>query len=366
MWYEMLPNGKCKFNERYFDEMTGKDKYVSITMDSYSSKNQKAAQKVLNDRISKKLSESSSEVDILTFGVLVDKYLAYQLLNVKKSTYKRNKYFCYSFKRDVIGKDILVSKLNARYVRERFDRTKKSNSAKNEMLTRFKSLIRWGYKNDYIEDIRYLDKLTRYKDASKHAKVADKYLEPKEFNKLISEMAVRRWQLLTRFLILTGCRIGEAIALEKKSVKKNYIDIHQTYDANNNVITTPKTPESIRHIYIQKELADLLKEIRAFNILSGTSSIYLFSGRNGKVITYNSYRKYLKENSMRVLGHKVTPHVLRHTHASLLLSKGMDIDSISRRLGHVNSQVTREIYLHVMEELKERDNNMIENIKMLN
>ena len=54
------------------------------------------------------------------------------------------------------------------------------------------------------------------------------------------------------------------------------------------------------------------------------------------------------------------------THASLLLSKGMDIDSISRRLGHVNSQVTREIYLHVMEELKERDNNMIENIKMLN
>ena len=84
MWYEILPNGKCKFNERYFDEMTGKDKYVSITMDSYSSKNQKAAQKVLNDRISKKLSESSSEVDILTFGELVDKYLAYQLLNVKK------------------------------------------------------------------------------------------------------------------------------------------------------------------------------------------------------------------------------------------------------------------------------------------
>lgn len=86
MWYEILPNGKCKFNERYFDEMTGKDKYVSITMDSYSSKNQKAVQKVLNDRISKKLSESSSEVDNLTFGVLVDKYLAYQLLNVKKST----------------------------------------------------------------------------------------------------------------------------------------------------------------------------------------------------------------------------------------------------------------------------------------
>ena len=38
--------------------------------------------------------------------------------------------------------------------------------------------------------------------------------------------------------------------------------------------------------------------------------------------------------------------MLRHTHASLCIDKGVDIELISKRLGHVNSNVTREIYIH--------------------
>lgn len=55
----------------------------------------------------------------------------------------------------------------------------------------------------------------------------------------------------------------------------------------------------------------------------------------------------------------ITVHALRHTHASLLLEKGVSIDMISRRLGHKNSKITREIYLHVTEKLKEKDNSQI-------
>lgn len=55
----------------------------------------------------------------------------------------------------------------------------------------------------------------------------------------------------------------------------------------------------------------------------------------------------------------ITVHALRHTHASLLLEKGVSIDTISRRLGHKNSKITREIYLHVTEKLKEKDNSQI-------
>ena len=45
MWYEIRPNGKCTFNEHYFDEMTDKDKYVSITIDSYSTRIRKRLKK---------------------------------------------------------------------------------------------------------------------------------------------------------------------------------------------------------------------------------------------------------------------------------------------------------------------------------
>lgn len=58
-------------------------------------------------------------------------------------------------------------------------------------------------------------------------------------------------------------------------------------------------------------------------------------------------------------------HELRHTHTSLLLEQGVSIDTISRRLGHENSRITREIYLHVTEKLKERDNEQLARISLL-
>ena len=38
--------------------------------------------------------------------------------------------------------------------------------------------------------------------------------------------------------------------------------------------------------------------------------------------------------------------MLRHTHASLCIDKGIDVELIAKRLGHKNSRVTREIYIH--------------------
>ncbi len=56
---------------------------------------------------------------------------------------------------------------------------------------------------------------------------------------------------------------------------------------------------------------------------------------------------------------------MSRTHASLLMEQGVNIDIISRRLGHENSAITREIYLHVTKKLKEKDNQEIEKIKII-
>ena len=71
------------------------------------------------------------------------------------------------------------------------------------------------------------------------------------------------------------------------------------------------------------------------------------------------------EYALRLIGRDITPHILRHTPASLLMEQGIDIDTISRRLGHSNSRVTREIYLHVTKKLKEKENARLKNIKLL-
>ncbi len=84
-----------------------------------------------------------------------------------------------------------------------------------------------------------------------------------------------------------------------------------------------------------------------------------------KPISYYAYNKYLQRVARDTIGRSITPHTLRHTYASLLMEQGVDIDTISARLGHANSKVTREIYLHVTEKLKEKRNAEMKEVKLI-
>ncbi|MDK9865116.1 tyrosine-type recombinase/integrase [Staphylococcus equorum] len=59
------------------------------------------------------------------------------------------------------------------------------------------------------------------------------------------------------------------------------------------------------------------------------------------------FKKAKKEFNIKV---EITPYPLKHTHASYLISKGISIEYISKRLGHKNITVTTEIYSHLLEE----------------
>ncbi|MCM1162382.1 MAG: site-specific integrase [Bacteroidales bacterium] len=363
MWVEKRETG-FKFIERYTDPMTGKAKRISVVLDKNTSSTRKLAQSILNDKINAAL--EASDASNLTFGTLVDKYLAYQQKNVKASTYARNSNFCSTLK-SILTPDILVSKLSARYIREQLDRTGKANGTKNEFIKRLKALLRWGYRNDYIENIAYLDKLTPYPDISAKQHVEDKYLERDEISRLLLSMeksGCSQWMYLTEFLLLSGLRIGEAIALTKNDIDEDVIHITKTYDTNNHLVTSPKTAESVRDVFIQKELAETLQRIRIYNRENKISGILLFSDK-GEYLSYDNYRLFLRRHSQKSLGRIITPHALRHTHASLLLVNGISIDAISRRLGHSDSQVTKEIYLHIMDQLKERDKDNLRNISLM-
>ena len=51
----------------------------------------------------------------------------------------------------------------------------------------------------------------------------------------------------------------------------------------------------------------------------------------------------------------ISIHGLRHTHASLLLFAGVSIASVARRLGHASINTTQKTYLHIIQELENRD-----------
>ena len=47
---------------------------------------------------------------------------------------------------------------------------------------------------------------------------------------------------------------------------------------------------------------------------------------------------------------KVTLHALRHSHASALIAAGVDVVTVSRRLGHGSPNITLSVYAHLMPE----------------
>ncbi|WP_304410156.1 tyrosine-type recombinase/integrase, partial [Faecalibaculum rodentium] len=55
----------------------------------------------------------------------------------------------------------------------------------------------------------------------------------------------------------------------------------------------------------------------------------------------------------------ITIHGLRHTHASLLLFAGVSIASVARRLGHSSMTTTQKTYLHIIQELENKDIDLI-------
>ena len=55
----------------------------------------------------------------------------------------------------------------------------------------------------------------------------------------------------------------------------------------------------------------------------------------------------------------ISIHGLRHTHASLLLYAGVSIASVARRLGHASMTTTQKTYLHIIQELENKDVDLV-------
>ena len=370
MWSENKGT-KTKYIERYADPLTLKQKYVSITL---SGKDTAANRKKALEELTRKIDKIQTSVitDNCTLSQVYDKYILYQSKTVKEATIERNRRTLYKLVR-VFGKDSIVNNLTVSYITDKLLAMPGTNVTRNEYIRRFKAMLNWAKKMDLHHNYKLCDNLEYFKEEqTKKERIQDKFLEPDEATTLLNHMKDTnnwQWYHLTRFLLLSGLRIGEAIALDMADVSDKYITVNKTYDNINKIVTTPKTSTSNRDVYIQAELKDAIKMYKMFrwtyNQEHKVISPYFFNSSKGDYISYYAYEKYLRETSERVLGRKISAHTLRHTHASLFLAEGVDVDTISRSLGHENSRITKEIYLHTTHKLQDRDNLQIEFKKIL-
>ena len=372
MWVTISKAGNTEYHERYTNPLTGKAKVYTVPLkgDKDTAQKRKLAVNELEKKHSSTCKEARTEK--ITLTELMDKYLVYQEKTVKPSTLKRNKIIL-GIIVPLIGDDIIVDNLTAGYVKEKLLSRTNNPVTLNSYIKVFKAMLHFAFESDHLKDTQIFDKLKKFKiDKSTDVlKPEDKYLEQDQLLKVLDYMkhSQEQWYLLTKFLVLSGMRIGEAIALNKSDIGADEITINKTYDTNNHTVGAPKTAASNRQIYIQPELAEVVKEITRYHrnndILTGSRSDLFFHNDKGEYISYGAYNKYVRETTIKVLGERRTPHSFRHTHASLLFGEGVTIDSISRRLGHDNSKITQQIYLHIVEKIKEKDREIIRSKTLL-
>lgn len=154
----------------------------------------------------------------------------------------------------------------------------------------------------------------------------------------------RAFYLFFLTLARTGMRIGECAALRVASVDLD----HQRILINRTLIDGRyQTPKSGRERYV--DMSDQLTAALRQWCEGKESDALLFHTQSGKPCDARLMRSYVWHPTIKLLKFgAITPHILRHTFASQLLSDGEPISYVSRQLGHSSIEITHSVYGHMM------------------
>ncbi len=174
-----------------------------------------------------------------------------------------------------------------------------------------------------------------------------------------------------QFLLYTGLRIGEALALtwedvdfQNKTIKINK-NLKQVKNRDNNeqnkykivIQDSTKTSSSSRIVPLNN------KAIAALNYIKEITGQYKYifstkTGQNVSARTIDRMFRKIQENCEFTDIYGV--HTLRHTFASLLFKKGVDVKTVSEILGHKEVSVTYNTYIHLIQEQKASAMNLLD------
>lgn len=216
------------------------------------------------------------------------------------------------------------------------------------------------YAEKYYDIVNPLNKVDSI--ARKTQKKEMQVWTEQEFLKAMEHVHSFEYKTFFSALFYTGARKGEIMATTWKDwdLKTQTLDINKsiTKKVKNGgwIITTPKNQSSIRNIKLPSKLVSLLEQLKAsFSDLSG----FVFGG--DKPLSETSIARIFERAAIRAKLKPIRIHDLRHSHASLLISRGATIVTVAKRLGHNSIEQTLNTYAHMMPEDEDNLIKLIEN-----
>lgn len=171
-----------------------------------------------------------------------------------------------------------------------------------------------------------------------------------------------RWRALVRLLVDTGIRRGECCGLHWTDVdfRRNTITIRceLCYTSKKGVYLDTTKNTRIRKIDVDPEVMVLLRQLRQEQASLAISPYVFSQGKNPAPIHPQSPTGYLKKFEKKYAINHMHPHKLRHSFASIAITHGADVASVSEKLGHSDKAVTLRMYTHANEESMKKASNI--------
>jgi integrase len=186
-----------------------------------------------------------------------------------------------------------------------------------------------------------------------------KYLNEFELKLLLRHLDLSTFPNFDWMILLiakTGLRFSEALGLTKEDIdlEQQTINVDKTWDykSYSGSFKPTKNASSVRKVPIDWKLTMQLNQV--IQDLPNNEPIFA-----QKRVFNSTVNNLLKKHCEELNIHVISVHGLRHTHASLLLFAGVSIASVAKRLGHADMTTTQQTYLHIIQELENKDNTKI-------
>lgn len=187
-----------------------------------------------------------------------------------------------------------------------------------------------------------------------------RYLNQFELHKLLASLDLGEelgWEWFILLVAKTGLRFSEALAVTPADFDFNRqtLSVNKTWDYKGNSGFVPtKNSSSVRKVQIDWQL--IVQFSTLIKGLPENDPIFVIPGKKIYNATANAVLARLCRKAEVPV---ISIHGLRHTHASLLLFAGVSIASVAKRLGHASMNTTERTYLHIIQELENKDVDLV-------
>jgi integrase len=210
------------------------------------------------------------------------------------------------------------------------DYKRKRKASANRILTILKAALNRAYNEGKVASDDAWRRVKPYKNVD-HAKI--RFLTLGECGRVVNACD-KDFKSLVQVALLTGCRWSELINMR----------VQDFHDDSGTLYVADSKSGKPRHVTLEAQGHRFFSR----HVIGRSSGEYMFLREDGEQWGRSHQTRRLKEACQRAqINPAISFHILRHTHASQLVQKGVPLPVIAAQLGHADTRVCEKHYAHL-------------------